>query len=72
MGVLLTLVRLKEQGTDLVVAINVPHIKGSYDETGFDFEAGKMGDLMDEALRMRDEVLRTIEVKDWGLFGAEE
>ena len=67
-GVLLTLIRLEKHETDLIVAINVPHTKGSYDETGIEFEVGKMGALMEEATKMRNELMRTLEVKDWGLF----
>ncbi|KAK5135051.1 hypothetical protein LTR08_005711 [Meristemomyces frigidus] len=68
-GVILMLVRLEAQKTDLIVAINVPHVEGSYDESGVDFEGGELGVLMGKAGGMRDEVVRTLEVRDWGLFG---
>ncbi|KAI7155191.1 hypothetical protein KC352_g27692, partial [Hortaea werneckii] len=67
-GILLTMVRLVEQQTDLLIAINVPHVKGEYEESEVDFAGGKYGKLMQQAMEYRERVLETFEVKDWGLF----
>lgn len=70
-GILLTLLRLPEQETDLVISINVPHAPGEYDRDEVDPAAGKNGKLLDAAMRHRDRILQTFEIKDWGLFVSE-
>lgn len=62
----LMLVRLKEQGTDLMISINVPHYKGEYEEA-------KEGDggvtkLMEESEGWRERILGSFVVREWGLF----
>ena len=64
----MTLIRLVEQKTDIIVAINVPHIAGQYDEGQVDFEAGKEGSLIEGAMAYREKLLEGFEIKDWGLF----
>ena len=68
MGVLLTLVRLEDKQTDLVVSVNVPHLAGQYVAGEVDPEKGKLGLLMDRAADMRSKLMESFEVKDWGLF----
>jgi hypothetical protein len=60
----LVLLRLEEQGTDVMLTVNVPHYKGEYEEA----EQGEETALMREGNEVRDEVLRTLRVVDWGLF----
>jgi hypothetical protein len=60
----LLLLRLKEQGTDVMVTVNVPHYKGEYEVA----EDGKETALMKEGKEVRDEVLRTLRVVEWGVF----
>lgn len=67
-GVLLTLIRLVEQETDLVITVNVPHAVGEYDPREIDMSAGKHGSLLDAAIQYRDRILQTFEIRDWGLF----
>jgi hypothetical protein len=62
----LLLLRLKEQGTDIMLTINIPHYKGEY-------EAAKEGEggvtrLMRDSGVVREKVLQTFKVEDWGLF----
>lgn len=71
-GILLTMVRLAEQQTDILIAVNVPHIPGDYEPTEVDPETGKHGSLLEEGLKMREKVLQSFEVKDWGLFVQED
>ncbi|KAL8928553.1 MAG: hypothetical protein Q9208_001787 [Pyrenodesmia sp. 3 TL-2023] len=73
-AIILTLIRLVPQSTDLVVTINIPHILGEQEPSdgAVNFEEGRYGSLVEEGIRVRDEVWRTLEVKDWGLFGAIE
>ncbi|KAH9879827.1 hypothetical protein J1614_001851 [Plenodomus biglobosus] len=61
----LLLLRLKQQGTDIMVTINVPHYAGEYDKA-----AGEDGQtqLMKDSLVAREKVLESFEVKEWGLF----
>jgi hypothetical protein len=67
-GTLLTLVRLEKQKTDLLLVVNVPHIPGEYDKEGIDLEAGQVGKLIEDGVKIRERVLETFEVKDYGLF----
>lgn len=71
-GILLTLIRLKEQETDVIVAVNVPHVPGIYEEGSVDPEKGKNGRLLEQAMEVRGKVLESLEIKDWNLFGEEE
>ncbi|KAL8757858.1 MAG: hypothetical protein Q9184_004099 [Pyrenodesmia sp. 2 TL-2023] len=73
-AIILTLIRLVPQSTDIVVTINIPHIQGEQEPSdgAVNFEGGKYGSLVEEGVRVRDELWRTLEVKDWGLFGAIE
>lgn len=68
---MLTLIRLADQKTDMLVTINVPHLPGQYEAGSVDLEHGKMGALLEQAGKWRERVLETFEVKDWGLFGEE-
>lgn len=68
-GVLLLVVRLEAQTTDIVIAVNVPHVKGEYAKEGVDLEGGKAGALLEAGEALREKVRETFRVKDWGLFG---
>ncbi|WPH04280.1 Hypothetical protein R9X50_00716900 [Acrodontium crateriforme] len=70
-GVLLTMVRLVEVETDFLVVVNVPHVPGEFEEGSVDAVTGKMGPLLERAVAIREKVLGTLEVRDWGLFGEE-
>lgn len=67
-AILLTLVRLVDQKTDIAISINVPHLHGDYDVSVIDMQAGRYGGLIERAMRYREEILRTFEVMEWGLF----
>lgn len=67
-GILLTMLRLEQQKTDIIIAINVPHIEGQYDRANVDPEAGKHGPLLEAAMQYRERVMETFEIRDWGLF----
>ena len=67
-GIVMTLIRLEQQKTDIVVAVNVPHISGQYDPAEVDPEKGKQGALLEKAIEYRKEVLNTFEIQDWSLF----
>lgn len=67
-GILLTLIRLESQQTDLVVSVNVPHVGGDYNKDDVDPSAGKQGPMLDAATSFRDRILQTFEIKDWDLF----
>lgn len=70
-AIMLTLIRLAAQETDILVTVNVPHVKGQFEEGSVDLEHGKMGPLLEQAAKWRQRVLETLEVKEWGLFGGE-
>lgn len=68
-AIILTLVRLEKESTDIVITINVPHIKGEYVEDEVDLELGKQGVLIGDAVEYAARIWDTFRVKDWGLFG---
>jgi hypothetical protein len=70
-AITLTLIRLVDQKTDMLVTINVPHVPGSYEAGSVDLERGQMGPLLEQAGRWRERVLESFEVREWGLFGEE-
>ncbi|XDG04918.1 hypothetical protein ABKA04_004533 [Annulohypoxylon sp. FPYF3050] len=67
-AIILTLVRLEREKTDLLITINVPHIKGEYDEEDVDLQLGKQGKLIGDAVDYAAKIWETFKVKDWGLF----
>ncbi|QIX00574.1 hypothetical protein AMS68_006091 [Peltaster fructicola] len=67
-AIYLTMLRLPEQKTDLLVAVNVPYIAGQYDPATINQEAGQLGSLGQNALSIRDTILQTLNIKDWSLF----
>lgn len=70
-AIMLTLIRLIDRKTDMLVTINVPHVIGQYEAGSVDLEHGKMGPLLEQAAKWRERLLETFEVRDWGLFGEE-
>ncbi|KAH7394155.1 hypothetical protein DE146DRAFT_617170 [Phaeosphaeria sp. MPI-PUGE-AT-0046c] len=60
----LLLLRLKEQDTDIMVTINIPHYTGEYEKA----EAGQETRLMRDSKAVRDKMLETFKVVEWGLF----
>ncbi|KAL1602798.1 hypothetical protein SLS60_006219 [Paraconiothyrium brasiliense] len=60
----LLLLRLKEQGTDIMITINVPHYPGEYEEAG----AGEKTALMRDGDEIAKKVLESFDIKEWGLF----
>jgi hypothetical protein len=67
-ALILTLLRLEKESTDILITINVPHIKGEYDEEEVDLELGKQGELIGDAVEHAARIWSTFKVKDWGLF----
>ncbi|KAI9822890.1 MAG: hypothetical protein M1832_002915 [Thelocarpon impressellum] len=68
-ALLVAIVRLEAQATDLVITVNVPHVRDSYDEDEVDLSMGRSGPLIDDAKHIHETVMETLEIKDWGLFG---
>jgi hypothetical protein len=66
----MTLLRLEKEKTDILITINVPHIKGEYDESEVDLELGRQGKLIGNAVEYSARIWSTFKIKDWGLFGA--
>ena len=65
-----------EQGTDVVVTLNVPHIPGETEDENATGDKGETvakqkierGKQMTEAW---EGILTSLEVRDWSLFGSE-
>jgi hypothetical protein len=56
--------RLKDKGTDIVITVNVPHYPGQYASRG----EGQPTKLMEDGELVKEKILQTFDVKDWGLF----
>ncbi len=67
-GIVLLLVRLAEQKTDILVSVNVPHVAGEYEAGEVDLEKGRLGRLLEKGVEVREKVMESLEVRDWGLF----
>ncbi|KAI0205994.1 Mog1p/PsbP-like protein [Astrocystis sublimbata] len=67
-AIILTLVRLEREHTDLLITVNVPHIRGEYDEDDVDLQLGKQGQLIGDAVDYASRIWESFKVKDWGLF----
>jgi hypothetical protein len=64
----LTLIRLERESTDIVITINIPHVKGEYDEAEVDLEIGKQGKMIKNAVEYAAMIWETFKIKDWNLF----
>jgi hypothetical protein len=64
----LTLIRLEKESTDILISINVPHIKGEYSEEEVDLQVGLQGKLIENAVEYAAKIWETFKIKDWGLF----
>lgn len=60
----LMLLRLKEQETDLMISVNIPHYPGEYKKP----KEGEATPLMKDSEKVKDRILETFDIKDWGLF----
>lgn len=69
-ALLLTLLRLPAQKTDILITVNVPHVRGEreYDPAQIDLATGRGGTLLEQAFEMRDEIIKTFKILDWDLF----
>ncbi|KAI1194298.1 Mog1p/PsbP-like protein [Nemania serpens] len=67
-AIILTLVRLEHEQTDILITVNVPHIRGEYDEDDVDLELGRQGKLIGDAVDYASRIWESFTVKDWGLF----
>ncbi|KAF2972044.1 hypothetical protein GQX73_g1606 [Xylaria multiplex] len=67
-AVILTLVRLERERTDILITINVPHIRGEYDEDNIDLQLGKQGQLIGDAVDYASRIWESFKVEDWSLF----
>lgn len=68
-AIIMTLLRLEKHRSDILITINVPHIKGEYDEDEVDLELGKQGKLIGDAVEYSARIWETLKIKDWELFG---
>lgn len=67
-ALILTLLRLEREQTDILITVNVPHIKGSYDEDEVDLELGKQGKLIGDAVEYAARMWSTFAIHDWKIF----
>ncbi|KAK2628876.1 hypothetical protein QTJ16_001979 [Diplocarpon rosae] len=67
-AIVLTLIRLEQESTDILVTINVPHIQGEYTVEEVDMQMGKQGRLIESAVEHAAKIWETFKIKDWGLF----
>jgi len=67
-AIVLNLIRLEKESTDILITINVPHIRGEYSEEDVDLQLGKQGKLIGDAVEFAAKIWETFKIKDWGLF----
>lgn len=67
-AIVLNLIRLEQESTDVLITINVPHIKGEYSVEDVDLELGKQGKLITDAVEHSARIWETFKIKDWHLF----
>ncbi|TGJ77600.1 hypothetical protein E0Z10_g10671 [Xylaria hypoxylon] len=67
-AIILSLVRLERERTDILITVNVPHIRGEYDEEDVDLQLGKQGQLIGDAVDYASQIWKSFKVRDWGLF----
>jgi hypothetical protein len=67
-AIVLNLIRLEKESTDVLVTINVPHVKGEYAEDEVDLQLGKQGKLIGDAVEHAARIWATFKIKDWNLF----
>jgi hypothetical protein len=67
-AIVLNLIRLESESTDILVTINVPHIKGEYTEEEVNLQLGKQGKLIGNAVEYAAKIWETFKIRDWGLF----
>jgi hypothetical protein len=60
----LLLLRLKEQSTDIMITINIPHYRDEYEKA----EESQETILMKDSKVVREKMLETFKVVEWGLF----
>lgn len=65
---MLNLIRLESECTDILITINVPHIKGEYTEEEVNLQQGIQGKLIGDAVEYAAKIWETFKIKDWGLF----
>lgn len=63
-AIVLTLIRLEKELTDILITINVPH----EDTDDVDMEIGKLGKLIENAIEYSTKIWQTFEIHDWDLF----
>jgi hypothetical protein len=67
-AIVLNLIRLEKESTDILITINVPHIKGEYTEDEVNLQLGKQGKLIENSVEIAAKIWETFKIKDWGLF----
>lgn len=67
-AIVLNLIRLEKESTDILISINVPHIKGEYTEEEVNLQVGLQGKLIENAVEYAAKIWETFKIKDWGLF----
>lgn len=78
-ALLITVIRIKEKTTDMVVTVNIPFLKGNVACREGSIAApewhgtmsGEVSGLLAAGLLVRDKVVGELRVRDWGLFGDE-
>ncbi|RKF55825.1 putative ran guanine nucleotide release factor [Erysiphe neolycopersici] len=63
-AIVLTLVRLEKESTDILITVNVPH----QHTDDVDMEIGKLGKLIEDAIEYSTTIWQTFEIHDWDLF----
>ncbi|KAL9042710.1 MAG: hypothetical protein Q9214_003700 [Letrouitia sp. 1 TL-2023] len=72
-ALVVALIRLVPQSTDIVVTISLPHnVVMLESRPQVEFANRQTGDLFEEGMTIQNEIFRTLQIHDWGLFSGGE
>jgi hypothetical protein len=60
--------RLERQTTDIVISINIPHVRDESSEGEGGLEVEEEASL-EKASEVKKKIMESFEIKDWSLFG---
>lgn len=65
----MTMIRLEQQQTDLLLTISIPVMAGSYAKEDMRPEVGRVPYWVEKGCEWSENLRNSIEVRDWKLFG---
>ena len=67
-AILMTLIRLAEQKTDILISINIPHFTQGNELEHINIDNEKLGSLISTGLKYQDQLLKSFNIINWDIF----